>query len=165
MRFTILFLLLTGWVAARTPAEVVLDAFQYDLDHGMEKTLKDRSYCFTPGFLSVFQRALALKPGSAAFVDMDYFTCSQDGGHRVGTGETEIRGNEAVVYVKIWQGPYRGAPAQKEPSKPSTKVLLTDLGQGFQIRDIVHLPNRGVKGFSVREDFNILLTGKWPKHE
>lgn len=164
MRILLLLLLLTGWVAARPPSEIVMDAFQYDVDHGMEKTIKDRAYCFTPGFLGVMERALALPQGSAAFVDMDYFLATQDGGLRVGPGESSNSGKDAVVFVKIWSGPYRGAPGQKEPAKPRVKVLLTDLGQGYQIRDIVHLPNGTVKGFSVRDDFNTLLSGKWPKH-
>ncbi len=162
MRLLILFLLLTGWALARTPAEVVLDAFQYDIDHGMKKTIQDRSHCFTPGFRGVFERALALPQGGPAFVDMDYFLSSQDGGFRVATGKTETSGKDATVYVKLWHGPYRGAPAEKEPTEASVKVLLIDLGQGYQIRDIVHLPHGPVKEFSVRDDFNILLKGKWP---
>lgn len=164
MRIVLLFLILTTWVEARTPSEVVLDAFQYDVDHGMEKTIKDRAYCFTPGFLGIFERALALPQGSPAFVDMDYFLCTQDGGSRVGLGVSSVSGKDATVYVKIWRGPYRGAPGENEPTKPRVRVLLTDVGQGYQIRDIVHLPFRSGKGFSVRDDFNLLLAGKWPKH-
>lgn len=130
----------------------------------MNKTIKDRNYCFTPGFLGIFERALALKPGSAAFVDMDYFYATQDGGLQFSVVKTELNGTEGAVYVKTWQGPYRGAAGQKPPAQPNIKVHLADVGNGYQIKDIEHLPHDGMKGFSVREDFNVLLQGRWPEH-
>jgi hypothetical protein len=150
----------TAW--ARPPAEVVSDAFEYDRRHGMNKTIRDRANCFTPGFLGIFERALALKPGSAAFVDMDYFYCTQDGGMQFSVVKTEVTGKEGAVYLKTWQGAYRGAPSQKQPAQPTVKVHLADVGQGYQIKDIEHLPHRGAKGFSTREDFKLLLQGRWP---
>ena len=157
MKIALLCLLLTLSALARTPAEVVQDAFAYDLKHGMSKTLQNRSHCFTPGFLRLFRRALALP---APAVDMDYFTASQDGGHLLKIAAAQAQGKEAIVQVKLWQGAYRGAPAGPEPAVATTKVYLTDLGQGFQIWDIVHQRGGTTRKVSAREDFKNLLAGK-----
>ncbi|MBN9416346.1 hypothetical protein ABS71_12250 [bacterium SCN 62-11] len=157
MKIALFLLLLTLTAAARTPAEIVQDVFEYDFQHGMTQTLQDRAHCFTPGFLQLFRKALALPTGGPAFVDMDYFRNGQDSGQVLKTTDTEVHGKEAIVSLKIWQGAYRGAPAGPQPKAPTTRVFLTDLGQGYQIWDIRH------SKLSARQDFQTLLKGKWPK--
>lgn len=152
MKTAILLLLLTLCAAARTPAEIVQDVFAYDFQHGMGKTLQNRADCFTPGFRGLFLKALALPPGGPDFVDMDYFRNGQDGGQVLKTSATELHGNEAIVSLKIWQGAYRGAPAGKEPARPTTRVFLTNLGRGYQIWDIQH------GTLSARRDFQVMLS-------
>lgn len=163
MKIAMFLLLLTSVATARPPAEVVQDAFDYDRRFGMNKTLTDRGACFTPGFRDIFRRALALKPGGPAFVDMDYFYCTQDGGMQFSIDRTEREADGFSVLVKTWQGAYRGAPAQKPPAQAGTRVHLVNVGEGFQIKDIVHLPVGERRGFSVREDLQTLLQGRWPK--
>lgn len=163
MKVLFLLCLLVSWAWARPAAEVVREAFDYDRQFGMKKTLTERGNCFTPGFRDIFLRALALPPGGKAFVDMDYFYCTQDGGMQFRVDRTEPKGEEVWVFVKTWQGAYRGAPSQPVPAQPRTRVHLVDVGSGPQIKDIVHLPQGTARGLSVRKDLELLLQGNWPE--
>ncbi|MBI3924485.1 MAG: hypothetical protein HY319_03000 [Armatimonadetes bacterium] len=173
LRVLLLILLLLSPAWARTPAEVVKEVYSFhaaNLDQ--RETVTRFSHCFDPEFREVFLRALDRKPGGdGAFVDMDYFFWSQDGGHRFAVADTVISDGGAEVLLKTWQGPYRGGPGQPVPEKPNFRIHLVKLGDGYRIRDVERLPVpvsypdgrvEWLQGGRALPHLRMISEGKWP---
>lgn len=149
LRFLIvLFLAAPAW--CRTPEEVVRTIYSTHLKYdSMDKTLARTADCFTPTFLRLFQRALALPTvrGKISGVDVDLLVFSQGGWGDYEVGRAVVDGPNAVVPVQLWVGVgTRGmgkGPAVRSKVQPHlARVHLTDLGSGFQVYDIEHPANR-----------------------
>lgn len=145
--------LLVSQAWARPPAEVVRRVYEVHLQEDrLDRTVARTEDCFTPGFLGIIERALARKPGSGAWVDIDFLTYSQGGWGDFEIGAVSSRGQEATVQVQVWSGLRSHGPdgplppaerkamrARIQPQK--LKVSLVDLGQGFQIKDLEFAPS------------------------
>jgi hypothetical protein len=144
MRILLLFLivLLSSPLSARTPEETVRKVYQAHLDgKGFKDTLSQCEDCFTPGFLSVMERALAGEPGKDAdWVDFDFFVNSQAGFARFEVGTASVKGKEAKVPIRIWNDE-RGYKFEKDPQRRQEMAFpalihLVDVGHGLQITNI-----------------------------
>ena len=135
----LLFLCLLQSVAlAAPPAEVVERVYKYHQKVGNQhKTVKDNRACFTPAFYDVLTRAYARSPESGDFVDFDVFFNAQDDGFAYRIGKTSIQGKNATVEMVIYQKAGHRGTKQDGPSQ-KVSVQLSDVGQGFQIQDIIH---------------------------
>lgn len=162
----LLFLLVFPALGASTPTAVVNEVYTaHRARPEMGRTVKEHAACFTPGFLGVIERALAKKPGSGDFVDADFFFNTQDGGSDFELGAEEVHGKDATVLVQVFQrGDYRNPKPdpnwRAKVKKIPLRVVLTDVGQGFQIKDLEWLPYdykwpdgsvHRMEGYSVRQ--------------
>ena len=141
---------------ARTPEETVKKVYQSHLtSKSFQETLSQCEDCFTPGFLSVMQRALAKKPGKGSFVDFDFFVNSQAGFAKFEVGQASVEGKKALVPIRVWNDS-RGYEFEKDPARRKAMAFpalihLTDVGKGLQITDIEflgHLKDGHESGFS-----------------
>ena len=125
------------------PSDVVKKVYDMHLREGSFKKLFSQcETCFTPGFLGVIDRALAKKPGSSDFVDFDFMLNTQDGGMEYELGETKVDGKRATVDMLVFQrGDYRNPNPdpdwRKKVVKTPVRIDLADVGQGWQISNIV----------------------------
>lgn len=136
-------LLLTAVAWGRTPEDTVRKLYAtHDKTDNLDRTVQLAADCFTPGFLSIFQRALAIKPDrGGAFVDVDVLVDSQGGWGDYVVGRAIYDGENVVVPVTLWTG-LRSGEVRKDPKLRASwptrqaRVHLTDVGNGYQIYDI-----------------------------
>ena len=124
---------------AQTPESVVRQLYGvHRKNNNLEKTLLQSRKSFTPGFLKVLDAASQKTPDDGDFLDYDFLINSQDSWSDFEVGHGSIQGKEAVVPVRLWMGTQGQGKSSKVPIYRA-KVLLTDTGHGYQIRDIQHL--------------------------
>jgi hypothetical protein len=143
MRFLLVFwlLLTTTSVFAEGPRDVVERLYRsHRKIQVLSDTMKQYRSTFTPGFLKIYDAALAKGPDDGDFIDYDFLVNSQESWSDYEVGAARQQGRDAVVPVKLWMGPVGKG---KDPSLPiyQAEVHLTDLGQGFQVSDIRHFPH------------------------
>ena len=178
MRWILCFLLLSAAVWARQPEVVVEDVLSTHLRvQNLEKTVRATTRCWTSGFLGVIERALARRPGQGggAYVDSDFLSRSQTELGFYEVGRATVTGKEARVPVKVWNG-LRSLKELKDPKKRAgwqwtckATYHLTDVGEGFQIKDIVYAPytqkqdgkSYPIAAWSVRKWLEQIGTGRW----
>lgn len=107
-------------LALAAPDQVVSKVYNTHLKtQDMRKTIQQVPKCFTPGLLSILERALKGQP-PRPIRGHRYFLQQSDGSH------SEVR-------IKVWDS------RSKRKDKPQLgRVILTDVkdGDGYQIRDI-----------------------------
>lgn len=148
MRTAILLLLLLlptlpAW--CRQPEEVVREVFAYEQKvQDPRKTINHCSHCFTPGFLTILQRAFARVPGKdKSYVDWNIFGNSQTNTGHFEVGKSSRQGQDSIIPVRVWTGirsqsTIRDAKARASwPLVRRVEVQLTDVGSGWQIRDMI----------------------------
>lgn len=125
--------------AAPTPEDVVLRLYHaHRRDDDALHSLKAQRACFTP----TLQRWIARAPRAK----MDPLVCSESGWYGYQVGQARVAGRDAVVPIKLYSGrwPLENGHDMTEVRrvvKPRhAEVYLTDVGNGFQIYDIRHLP-------------------------
>lgn len=176
MRILLLIWFLSTAVWCRSPEAVVTEVFaSQQHNQNASKTVKDCAHCFTPGFLSLLQRAFGQDPRKGVYVDWNIFGNSQTGTGHYQVGRAFYDGAHSVVPVQVWTGLRSQQTTRDHKARANWKAIvtchvhLTDVGAGWQIYDIQWLAQaarkdgkHGRPAIWVRKSLTPIAEGRWP---